>query len=106
MEKRPNVLAVACTAQAHVRLFLQFCYKIAAQGIKVPFVNTEFPHSNIIAAKEEFDDDGVILAWIPEGLQEINDRIDPLKVIESFKRVMHGHLMVLINTRVNTKKYP
>lgn len=113
MEKQPHVLAVACPAQAHVRSFLQFCNKIATEGIKVTFVNTEFVHSKIITAmtekeKEEFDDDddGVILASIPDGLQDLNDRIDPLKIMESLKRVMPAHLMDLIITINNQSNEP
>lgn len=102
MEKKAHVLAIACPAQGHVISFLNFCNKIAAQGIKVTFVNTEFIHSRIMASmkedKKNIDfDDGVRLVSIPDGLHDLTDRMDPLKILESLKRVMPGHVFDLID---------
>ncbi|XVF11823.1 hypothetical protein REPUB_Repub08aG0060400 [Reevesia pubescens] len=93
----PHVLVISYPAQGHVAPLMKLSLQIAAQGVKVTFVNTEFIHEKIMASMPEKDREQsmISLVSIPDGL-EGDDRNDIFKLAESILRVMPGHLEDLI----------
>ncbi|GMP33334.1 hypothetical protein CsSME_00006702 [Camellia sinensis var. sinensis] len=100
MTKQAHVVVVPYPAQGHVVPLLKLSHKIADYGIKVTVVNTEFIHAKIMSAMPDHKDEElknrVRLVSIPDGLGPGDDQRDGVKVIESIRRVMPGHLKDLI----------
>ncbi|KAF5957689.1 hypothetical protein HYC85_004914 [Camellia sinensis] len=113
MGKKAHVLVVPYPAQGHVTPLLKLSHRIADYGVKVTFVNTEFVHAKIMATmpdhnneeeEEEQQQNQVGLVSIPDGLEPNDDRRDALKLLESIRRVMPGHLKDLIEKIGHTEK--
>ncbi|XVE56839.1 hypothetical protein DITRI_Ditri04bG0042900 [Diplodiscus trichospermus] len=95
----PHVLVISYPAQGHIAPLMKLSLKIAAQGVKVTFVNTEFIHEKItVSAPKQVKEQSLIsLVSIPDGLPlDGDDRNDVFKLAESMRRVMPGHLEDLI----------
>ena len=93
----PHVLVISYPAQGHVEPLMKLSPQIAAQGVKVTFVNTEFIHEKTTDSVPEKDKEQslISLVSIPDGLDG-DDRNDVFKLAESIRRVMPGHLENLI----------
>ncbi|CAA3016350.1 UDP-glycosyltransferase 83A1-like [Olea europaea subsp. europaea] len=95
--KRPHVLAVPFPAQGHVMPLMKLSQKIANCGIKVTFVNTEYVHAKVLAAKSEDEEQrGIELTSIPDGLMPEDDRENAFIITESLVRTMPGYLTDLV----------
>lgn len=95
--KRPHVLAVPFPAQGHVMPLMKLSQKIANCGIKVTFVNTEYAHAKVLAAKSEDEEQrGIELTSIPDGLMPEDDRENAFIITESLVRTMPGYLTDLV----------
>ncbi|EOY22025.1 PREDICTED: UDP-glycosyltransferase 83A1 [Theobroma cacao] len=98
MARQPHVMVIPHAAQGHVAPLMKLSLQIAAHGVKVTFVNTEFIHEKVKAslpAKAE-QQSLINLVSIPDGLEPEDDRQDFVKLTESMLRVMPGHLRNLI----------
>ncbi|XP_021286886.1 UDP-glycosyltransferase 83A1-like [Herrania umbratica] len=98
MARQPHVMVIPHAAQGHVAPLMKLSLQIAAHGVKVTFVNTEFIHEKVMAslpAKAE-QQSPISLVSIPDGLEPEDDRQDFVKLTESMLRVMPGHLRNLI----------
>ena len=98
MDRQPHVVVVPYPAQGHVKPLVKLSHQIADYGVKVTFVNTEFLHAKVMASMPDKDKEKgrIELVLIPDGLEPEDDRKDGIKLIESVKRVMPGHLKDLI----------
>ena len=93
-----HILAIPYPAQGHVMPMMELAQKIAKQGLKVTFVNTDFVHNQVTNALSKNDDfgDGIHLVTIPDGLESWEDRKDLAKLTTAMHRVMPGKLKELI----------
>ncbi|XVE56840.1 hypothetical protein DITRI_Ditri04bG0043000 [Diplodiscus trichospermus] len=100
MGRQSHVIVIPHPAQGHVAPLMKLSLKIAAHGVKVTFVNTEFIHKKLMAslpaAKMEEEQRLISLVSIPDGLEPEDDRQDYFKLTESIARVMPGNLRSLI----------
>ncbi|XVF08961.1 hypothetical protein REPUB_Repub07fG0049600 [Reevesia pubescens] len=99
MGRTPHVLVIPLPGQqGHAGPLMKLALQIAANGVKVTFVNSEFTHGKIMAAmsgKEE-EQSLISLVSIPDGLEMEDDRKDTVKFAESIRRVMPVELKKLI----------
>ena len=98
MGMQSHVLMIASPGQGHVAPLMKFAHRIANNGIKVTFVNSDFIHGKVVAAlPDEGADRGRIrLVSIPDGLDPGEVGRDIAKLMESIERVMPGHFKDLI----------
>ncbi|XWS60465.1 hypothetical protein CRYUN_Cryun07bG0038700 [Craigia yunnanensis] len=99
MARQPHVIVIPHAAQGHVAPLMKLSLQIAAHGVKVTFVNTEFIHEKVMASLPEiFEEEQrlIRLVSIPDGLKPEDDRQDFVKLTESILRVMPGNLRNLI----------
>ncbi|TYJ05906.1 hypothetical protein E1A91_A12G196100v1 [Gossypium mustelinum] len=107
--RRGHVIVIPHAAQGHLAPLMKLSLQIAAHGVKVTLVNTEFIHEKVMASLpakdlEEDQKPPISLVSIPDGLEPDDDRRDYVKMTESMRRVMPGHFMKLIeniNSRSN-----
>ncbi|KAL1809630.1 hypothetical protein ACET3Z_026620 [Daucus carota] len=94
----PHILAIPYPAQGHVMPMMELAQKIAKQGFKVTFVNTDFNHNRVVNALSKENDfgDGIRLVSVPDGLEPWEDRTDLGKLSESMVRVIPGKLEEII----------
>ncbi|EOY22033.1 UDP-Glycosyltransferase superfamily protein [Theobroma cacao] len=94
MDRHPHALVIPFPAQGHVAPLMKLSLQIAAHGVKVTFVNTEFIHEKImVSVPEKAEGRSLIsLASLPDGLELEDDRTDYAKLIESVRRTMPGYL--------------
>ncbi|XVF50009.1 hypothetical protein PTKIN_Ptkin04bG0061100 [Pterospermum kingtungense] len=100
MARQPHVIVIPHPAQGHVAPLMKLSLQIAAHGVKVTFVNTEFIHEKVMASLP-VNDVGeqrlISLVSIPDGLEPEDDRQDFVKLTDSITRVMPGNLRNLID---------
>ncbi|XVF50000.1 hypothetical protein PTKIN_Ptkin04bG0060500 [Pterospermum kingtungense] len=94
MDRQPHVLVIPYPAQGHVAPLMKLALQIAAHGVKVTFVNTDFIHEKMmVSVPEKAKERSLIsLVSLPDGLELEDDRSNSVKVIESVHRAMPGYL--------------
>ncbi|XVF08960.1 hypothetical protein REPUB_Repub07fG0049500 [Reevesia pubescens] len=98
MGRQPHVLVLPFPGQGHIVPIMKFALQIAAHGVTVTFVNTEFIHAKMMASLPEKAEERSLINFvsIPDGLELEDDRADLVKLTESVHRTMPGHLEDLI----------
>ncbi|KAI4352475.1 hypothetical protein L6164_006725 [Bauhinia variegata] len=100
MSNIPTVLVLPFPAQGHVNSFMNFSRKLAENGLKIIFVNSEFNHKRMMASWEESKDSlvesNIEFVSIPDGLGPEEDRSDSKKLIVAVSRSMPAMLEKLI----------
>ncbi|KAI6683198.1 hypothetical protein NL676_029111 [Syzygium grande] len=93
MERRLHVLAIAFPAQGHVGPLMKLSRQIPCHGIKVTFVSMEWVHARMLEASGDKDHhwDGIEIAAVPEGMEEVKDIGDKEEVAETRAKVMSRH---------------
>ncbi|XVF49998.1 hypothetical protein PTKIN_Ptkin04bG0060300 [Pterospermum kingtungense] len=93
MSRKPHALVIPYPVQGHVAPLMKLALQIAAHGVKVTFVNSEFRHQHIMASlpKKAEKQSLISLVSIHDGV-EADDRTDMVKVAESIHRSMPGYL--------------
>ena len=94
MDRQPHALVIPFPAQGHVAPLMKLALQIAAHGVKVTFVNTDFIHEKImVSVPEKAEERSLIsLVSLPCGLELMDDETDIVKLIESVHRTMPGYL--------------
>ncbi|XP_022737716.1 UDP-glycosyltransferase 83A1-like [Durio zibethinus] len=94
MGRQPHVLVLPFPGQGHIVPIMKFAIQIAAQGVKVTFVNTEFVHAKMMASLPEKAEERSLINFVslPDGLELEDDRADLVKLTESVHRTMPGYL--------------
>ncbi|KAK3032568.1 hypothetical protein RJ639_036807 [Escallonia herrerae] len=95
---KPHVLAIPYPAQGHVIPLMELMQRLAKQGFRITFVNTDFNHKRVINALSEEDNVGdmIRLVSIPDGLDPSEDRNELGILSEAIFRVMPEKLQELI----------
>ncbi|KDP31327.1 hypothetical protein JCGZ_11703 [Jatropha curcas] len=98
MAGKPHVLVIPYPAQGHVMPLMKLAYKIAENGYKVTFVNTDVIQAKIMSAMHENfkEQTHINFVSIPDGLESNNDKKDPFKDLKILCQVMPSHLQNLI----------
>ncbi|XP_044476840.1 UDP-glycosyltransferase 83A1-like [Mangifera indica] len=98
MGKQPHVLVIPYPAQGHVTPLLKLATKIAEQGIKVTFVNTEQIAAKVMATMPEESEGESLIKFvsISDGIQQEDDMKDFYKYTNILLRDMPGKLEYLI----------
>ncbi|XVF49999.1 hypothetical protein PTKIN_Ptkin04bG0060400 [Pterospermum kingtungense] len=93
MGRQPHALVIPFPAQGHVAPLMKLALHIAAHGVKVTFVNSEFRNESIMASlpKKAEEQSLINLASIPDGLEADDDRTDLIKLTETVHRAMPGY---------------
>ncbi|XVF50001.1 hypothetical protein PTKIN_Ptkin04bG0060600 [Pterospermum kingtungense] len=94
MGRQPHALVIPFPAQGHVAPLMKLALQIAAHGVKVTFVNTDFIHKKImVSLPQKAEEQSLIsLVSIPDGLEADKDRTDLIKLTETVHRAMPGYL--------------
>ncbi|OMO51624.1 UDP-glucuronosyl/UDP-glucosyltransferase [Corchorus olitorius] len=99
MGRQSHALVIPFPAQGHVAPLMKLSLQIAAHGVKVTFVNTDFIHEKVLVSlsgKSEEHNDPISLVSLPDGLELEDDRTDFVKLLESIRRTMPGRFEDLI----------
>lgn len=94
-----NVVVIPFPAQGHVNPLMIFSQKLAQQGLKVTFVNTDFNHKRVLSAMGSatlLDSENISLVSIPDGLGPDEDRTDLAKLCLAISDTMPSKLEELL----------
>ena len=94
MDRQPHALVVPFPAQGHVAPLMKLALQIAAHGVKVSFVNTDFIHEKImVSVPEKAEERSLIsLVSLPCGFELVDGQTDIVKLTESVHRTMPRYL--------------
>ncbi|GMJ05797.1 hypothetical protein like AT3G02100 [Hibiscus trionum] len=98
MGRQPHVLVLPFPGQGHIAPILKLALRIAAHGVKLTFVNTEFIHAKMMASLPEKSEERRLINFVsvPDGLDTEDDRRDLIKLTESVHRTMPAQIRDLI----------
>ncbi|KAH7532719.1 UDP-glycosyltransferase 83A1 [Ziziphus jujuba] len=98
-----HVLVIPFPAQGHVNPLMLFSHKLALQGFKVSFLNTDFNHERVLSAialsdsgKSFIGSQNISLVSIPDGLGPEDDRTDMALLCEAILNTMPAKLEELL----------
>ncbi|XP_015879807.3 UDP-glycosyltransferase 83A1 [Ziziphus jujuba] len=98
-----HVLVIPFPVQGHVNPLMLFSHKLALQGFKVSFLNTDFNHKRVLSAMALCDDGkspvgskNISLVSIPDGLSPDDDRTDMALLCEAILDNMPAKLEELL----------
>ncbi|KAH7532718.1 hypothetical protein FEM48_Zijuj04G0052000 [Ziziphus jujuba var. spinosa] len=98
-----HVLVISFPVQGHVNPLMLFSHKLALQGFKVSFLNTDFNHKRVLSAMALCDDGkspvgskNISLVSIPDGLSPDDDRTDMALLCEAILDNMPAKLEELL----------
>ncbi|CAH1437637.1 unnamed protein product [Lactuca virosa] len=96
---KPHVLVIPVPAQGHVIPIMELARRLARNGVKVTFVNTEAIHkvviNNLLLEKDDYED-LIHMVSIPDGLEPWEDRGDLIKLTKSILESMPDKLEELV----------
>lgn len=96
---KPHVLVIPVPAQGHVIPIMELARRLARNGVKVTFVNTEVIHkvvtNNLMLEKDDYED-LIHMVSIPDGLEPCDDRSDLIKLTKSILESMPDKLEELV----------
>ncbi|XP_076903508.1 UDP-glycosyltransferase 83A1-like [Bidens hawaiensis] len=95
---KPHVLIIPYPAQGHVIPTLELAQRLAKQGIKVTFINTEVNNKLVTSNWLDKDSFGdlILMVSIPDGLEPWKDRSDLCKLTLSILQTMPNKLEELV----------
>lgn len=98
MGRQEHALVFPFPGQGHIVPVMKFALQIAAHGVKVTFVNTDFIHEKMMASLPENAEERSLISFVslPDGLELEDDRSDLVKLTESVHRTMPAYLEELI----------
>ncbi|KAL5582183.1 hypothetical protein UlMin_014625 [Ulmus minor] len=92
-----NVLVLPYPAQGHVKPLMLFSHKLAQNGFKITFVNSDFNHKRVLNARVDDQMDSKIdLVSIPDGLGPEDDRDEIGQLCKAILETMPAKLEELI----------
>ncbi|XWS51206.1 hypothetical protein CRYUN_Cryun12cG0157100 [Craigia yunnanensis] len=94
MDRQPHALVLPFPGQGHIVPIMKLALQIAAHGVKVTFVNTEFIHEKMMVSLPEKAEERSLISFVslPDGLDLEDDRADLVKLTESVHRTMPAYL--------------
>lgn len=98
MARKPHVLAIPFPAQGHVAPFMKLALQIAANGVKITFVNSESVHERIMASvSADIEEQSLIsLVSIPDALESRGAQRNAVNFTKRAQKGMPGSLKNLI----------
>lgn len=96
---RPHVLVLPIPAQGHVNCLMSFSHKLAQNGLKITFVNSDYNHQRMVKAMYLDETDESLpfkLVSIPDGMGPEDDRNDIAKLCLAMLSTMPSELEKLI----------
>lgn len=96
---RPHVLVLPIPAQGHVNCLMSFSHKLAQNGLKITFVNSDYNHQRMVKAMNLDETDESLpfkLVSIPDGMGPEDDRNDIAKLCLAMLSTMPSELEKLI----------
>lgn len=98
-----HVLVIPFPAQGHVNPLMIFSHKLALQGFKVTFLNTDFIQKRVLSAmaligdgKSPVGSQNISSVSIPDGLDPDDDRSDFASLCEAISDTMPAKLEELL----------
>ncbi|XP_042023444.1 UDP-glycosyltransferase 83A1-like [Salvia splendens] len=97
MGRRAHVVAIPYPAQGHVIPMMELSQRLAKNGVRVTFVNTESNHQRVVEALPPQATEKLLhLVSVSDGLDCWEDRMDFAKSVEALGRVLPAELEALI----------
>lgn len=97
---QPHVMVLPFPAQGHVIPLMELSHRLADQGFKIDFVNTEFNHDRVLKALAEKGaiPGGIHMLSIPDGLDPADDHTDIGKLVQVLPAAMLSPLEKMIRS--------